>query len=382
MATGTGFNGEVLEILVQPDEKILVGGSFTTVHGQSRAYLVRLLENGDRDPDFLPSLAGPNGTVWALALSGENLYIGGNFGSFNGSSTGSIAKTNATGVRDANFNSGGSGITSATVFDLAVQTDGKLVATGSFTSYNGTGNVANRIIRLSSNGGIDNLFGVGLGQAGITLAIQPDGKIIVGGNFTTAGGSTRNRLARFLSNGSFDPDFNPGAGLISQAENIAQQNDGKLLVAGASTSYDGVTRYLVARVITGSPPLVATDPLADFLTNAGVPANLRGPNDDADNDGLDNLLEYALDLNPNGSGGSYTGTPPALGSTPTLLELTYRRGRNDVTYVVETSPTLTGGAWTTVGVTQGTPAGDGTTTASIPLAPGSAFLRLVVTKNP
>lgn len=280
MATESGFDGDVLEILVQPDHEILVGGNFSTVHGQSRSYLVRLLPNGDRDTTFLPSLTGPNGTVRALALAGESLYIGGDFGSFNGTTTGRIAKTDVTGLRDANFNPGGSGISSGTVFDLAVQTDGKLLVTGSFTSY------------------------------------------------------------------------------------------------------DSVTRYLIARVFTGSPPLVAADPLETFLSDAGVPANLRGPNDDADSDGLDNLIEYALDLNPNGNcSGAFTGTPPALSTTPTLLQLTYRRVHNDVTYIVETSPTLTGGTWTSVGVNQGTPAGDGTTTASIPVVAGSGFLRLSVTKN-
>jgi uncharacterized delta-60 repeat protein len=382
MATGTGFDGEVLEIVVLPDERILVGGSFTTVHGVSRANLVRLDSNGSRDNTFLNGLAGPNNIVRAIVPAGDSLYFGGDFGSFNGVNTGRIAKTDPTGVRDTNFNNGASGISSGIVFDLAVQSDGKLVATGSFTTYNGNGNPAPRIIRLTANGGIDNVFGLGLAQAGTTLAIQPDDKIIVGGNFTSAGGATRNRLARFLANGTLDPDFNPGAGLISQAENIALQNNGRLLVAGASTSYDGVTRYLVARVFTGSPPLVAPDPLEDFLANAGVPANLRGPNDDADFDDLDNLLEYALDLNPNGNGGAFTGAAPTVSTTPALLQLTYRRFRNDVTYTVETSPDMITGTWTTVGVTQGTPAGDGTTTASIPLAAGNGFLRLVVAKNP
>ncbi len=134
----------------------------------------------------------------------------------------------------------------------------------------------------------------------------------------------------------------------------------------------------VERTFTASAP--GADTLADFLTNAGVPANLRGPNDDPDGDNLDNLIEYALDLNPNGTGGAFTGTPPALSSTPTLLQFTYRRVRNDVTYLVQTSPTLIGGTWTSVGVTQGTPAGNGTTTASIPVTPGSQFLRLSVSR--
>jgi probable HAF family extracellular repeat protein len=124
--------------------------------------------------------------------------------------------------------------------------------------------------------------------------------------------------------------------------------------------------------------LPVTDPLLAFLTNAGVPSNLRGPDDDPDGDQIPNLMEYALDLNPNGYGGSFTGTPPSIASTPTLLSYTYRRVRADVTYVVQTSPSLIGGTWTSGGVTQGMPAGDGTTTASIPVTPGSRFLRLSV----
>ncbi|MGL5017924.1 MAG: hypothetical protein ACRDBP_07310, partial [Luteolibacter sp.] len=142
----------------------------------------------------------------------------------------------------------------------------------------------------------------------------------------------------------------------------------------------GGTTVLAATPVSRSFSVIGADPLADFLTTAGVPANLRGPNDDPDFDGLSNLLEYALDLNPNGTGGSFTGTLPSLSTTPTLLQLTYRRVRNDVTYVVQTSPTLIGGTWTSVGVTQGTPAGNGTTTASISITPNSQFLRLSVTR--
>jgi hypothetical protein len=123
-----------------------------------------------------------------------------------------------------------------------------------------------------------------------------------------------------------------------------------------------------------------SDPVDTFLADAGIPANSRGPNDDADNDGLDNLIEYALDLNPNGNVGAFTGSVPFTTTTPELFQFTYRRVRNDVTYSVETSPTPTGGTWTTVGVTQGTPGPDGTTVASIPVAPGSQYLRLSVTR--
>jgi uncharacterized repeat protein (TIGR03803 family) len=124
-----------------------------------------------------------------------------------------------------------------------------------------------------------------------------------------------------------------------------------------------------------------SDPLETFLIDAGVPANLRGPNDDADFDGFSNLLEYALDLNPYGNGGAFSGILPVNQQTPTHLNFTYRRVRNDVTYVVEVSSVLTNsGAWTNTGVSQGTSGPDGTTTASIPISGASQFLRLSVTR--
>jgi uncharacterized repeat protein (TIGR03803 family) len=132
-------------------------------------------------------------------------------------------------------------------------------------------------------------------------------------------------------------------------------------------------------LLSGITMDVLTDPLADFLASAGIPSDLRGPNDDADNDGLANLLEYALDLNPNGSGGAFSGSLPSMTRTATQLELTYRRVRSDIIYLVETSNDPSSGSWNTAGVTQGTPASDGTTTASIPLSNGKAFLRLSVT---
>jgi hypothetical protein len=164
-------------------------------------------------------------------------------------------------------------------------------------------------------------------------------------------------------------------------KNFTVNGTGSITIRATQT---GDTTYapatFVERTFTSSAP--GADTLADFLTAAGVPANLRGPNDDADFDNLDNLLEYALDLNPNGSGGAFTGTPPAVSTTPTLLQLTYRRVATDVSYVVETATDLSNGPWITGGVNQGSPAGDGTTTASIPISAGSGFLRLVVTRNP
>jgi probable HAF family extracellular repeat protein len=125
--------------------------------------------------------------------------------------------------------------------------------------------------------------------------------------------------------------------------------------------------------------VVPTDPLSDFLANAGVPADQRGAGDDPDHDGAVNLVEYALDLLPNTPSAAALPRPVAAAGQ---LSLTYRRVRSDVTYTVQVSPTLADGSWTSVGVNQGLPAPDGTTTASIPLGGGKQFLRLSLTLKP
>jgi probable HAF family extracellular repeat protein len=147
------------------------------------------------------------------------------------------------------------------------------------------------------------------------------------------------------------------------------------LIAGLSSP-----RGIVAAPLSLLPDV---DSLENYLAAAGVPTNLRGPNEDADKDGLANLLEYALDLNPNGTtGGSYGGSLPTVANTAGQCQLTYRRIRSDLTYQVEFSPNLQPGSWTTTGVLQGSAAPDGTTTARIPSQPPAGFMRLAVSPTP
>jgi hypothetical protein len=111
-----------------------------------------------------------------------------------------------------------------------------------------------------------------------------------------------------------------------------------------------------------------------------------GPTADPDADGLPNLLEYALGLSPAAATpGGATGMPviSTLPAPDAVLRLTYRRAREDVAYEVQTTTTLGNPAsWTATGVTQGTPNGDGTTTATVPINTGPRFLRLQVTLLP
>ncbi len=117
-----------------------------------------------------------------------------------------------------------------------------------------------------------------------------------------------------------------------------------------------------------------------YLATAGVPVDQRDHAADPDGDGLSNLLEYALNLNPMASD---TSGLPVLARVGNTLTLTYKKVRNDVGYEVITTTELGNpGSWTTSGVTQGTPNGNGMTTASVPLSGAKTFLRLRVNYAP
>lgn len=292
--TGTGANNSVKSVAVQADGKILLGGSFSSFNGISRNRFVRLNSNGSVDGTFgnLTSIGSEIGLVTALqngkslicsspaangnlvrlnsngtkditfnqaaGLSSEprsfvaqpdgKILVVGTFTFSNGASRRYIERFNMDGSTDTSFliGTGANGI----INDFAFQPDGKIILGGEFTSYNG--NPRNRIARLNSDGTIDPTFqpGQGANNRITSLSIQADGKIIIGGDFTSFGGFTRNRVARLLTNGSVDASFNPISGANSLVNEVLIQQDGKVLITGAFSSYDGMPANQIARLDT------------------------------------------------------------------------------------------------------------------------------------
>ncbi|MBA3900533.1 MAG: delta-60 repeat domain-containing protein [Bacteroidetes bacterium] len=128
----------------------------------------------------------------------------------------------------------------ASVYSTAIQSDGEIIAGGAFGSFDGY--YLNKIARLNTDGTRDNSFDPGSGFAGQgsveTVAIQSDGKIIVGGNITFFNGAPINRIARLNPNGSIDPNFYIGNGFNGKVLSIAVQNDGKIVVGGEFSSFN------------------------------------------------------------------------------------------------------------------------------------------------
>lgn len=235
---------------VQSDGKILIGGSFTTYNGTSRVNLARLESNGSVDTSFDPG-TGPNGAVSTMVIQTDGkIIIGGSFSTYNGTARNRIARLNTDGTLDTSFDPGTG--PDGYLQSLALQTDGKIVIGGSFTSYNGTDR--NRIARLESNGSLDATFNPGTGANDVVnaVAVQTDGKIVIGGAFSTYAGTARSRIARLTSTGSLEAvgTFNPGAGANDAVQTLALQTDGKIVIGGSFTTYAGTARARVARVNT------------------------------------------------------------------------------------------------------------------------------------
>lgn len=193
----TGLNGPVNAIVVQPDGKILVGGSFTMIGDVTRNRIVRLNPDGSLDTSF-----------------------------------------------DSDANDA--------VRAIAVQPDGKILVGGIFTEMGGE--IRNRIARLNPDGSLDTGFDPDANDEVRAIAVQPDGKILVGGKFSVMGGETRSLMARLNQNGTVDTGFVSGIyplySLTSRVNAIAVQPDteGKILVAGQGIGIDGRTQPGIARL--------------------------------------------------------------------------------------------------------------------------------------
>jgi uncharacterized delta-60 repeat protein len=244
---GSGFNGNVFSIALQSDGKILVGGGFTSYDGTTQNYITRLNSDGSLDTTFDIGI-GFNSDVRSITIQSDGkILVGGFFTSYDGTTQNRIARLNSDGSLDTTFDIG-TGF-NFFVISIALQSDGKIVVGGNFASYDGT--TQNRIARLNSDGSLDTSFdiGTGLNSNVFPIALQSDGKILVGGFFTSYDGVTQNRITRLNPDGSLDTTFDIGTGFNDSVISIAIQSDGKILVGGNFNIYDDVTQNRITRLL-------------------------------------------------------------------------------------------------------------------------------------
>jgi uncharacterized delta-60 repeat protein len=254
---GSGPNNYVASITIQGDGKVIIGGNFTLFSGIGINRIARLNTDGSLDATFNVG-SGANNTVNSIAIQDDGkVIIGGGFTSYNGTSISRVARLNTDGSLDATFNVG-SGADN-TVNSIAIQDDGKVIIGGNFTLYNSTS--INRVARLNTDGSLDATFNVGSGANNTvnSIAIQDDGKVIIGGNFTLYNSTSINRVARLNTDGSLDATFNVGIGANSFVYSTGIQSDGKVIIGGNFTTFNGTGRYRIARLNTNGSLDVSFD---------------------------------------------------------------------------------------------------------------------------
>lgn len=234
---GTGASAEVDGVLVQPDGRIIITGFFTAVNGLTRNRIARLHANGSVEDTstFNPGTGAANSILSAALQTDGKILVGGFFTTFNGATRTNIARLNADGTLEntATFNTTLNGA----VYSIAVQPDGRIWLGGDFVTVNGV--TINRLVRLNSNGSTAAPALTGSPAVIRAIALQTDGKVLIGGDFTALNGQARGRIARLGADGGLEGTgtFSTGAGADNIVRGITVMPDGRILVSGGYTNF-------------------------------------------------------------------------------------------------------------------------------------------------
>ena len=269
--TPVGDSGIVNKVYVQPDGKILIGGGFTRVDNQRRFNLVRYNSDGTLDATFNPPYLGG---IYNLDVRADGKILVSSIGNvvrLNADGTVDVTINSSAGSNDAKFLSGGGMLytvssvrlrraTEGGVFDptldvianniirkILVQPDGKIIVVGDFTIIGGV--TRGRIARINTDGSIDQTFGAagGANSSIFDAALQPDGNIVIAGNFSGVNfNSNFKNLARLNSTGTLDATFNPA--VEGGVQSLRLQSNGKILIGGGFYQVSGAARYKIARI--------------------------------------------------------------------------------------------------------------------------------------
>jgi uncharacterized delta-60 repeat protein len=299
-----GVTGGIVYVVKrQPEGKMLIGGSFTTVNGQSRNHIARLNYDGSLDTSFLGSVPGTvydllvlsNGKIliggsqtlvsnpytyngvarltasgaWDTTFSNPNVsggdvsvldlqsdgrvIIGGSFRAVSGPAYQSVARLNANGTVDTGFNrlTPSGAVAAVAVMRTAPYLD-KIVIGGAFDSIvdRGTTYPRKKVALLSNVGYVDTSFipPATLNGTIWSVGVQQDNgvdKLVIGGEFT----QPKTRLARLTMSGALDT-FNIGSGANGCVYALQIQADGKIVIGGTFTQFNALTIYRIARLNT------------------------------------------------------------------------------------------------------------------------------------
>jgi uncharacterized delta-60 repeat protein len=263
---------DVFAIAVQPDGKVLAAGGFRSLAPNggapvTRNHIARLETDGRLDQTLtVPIDIGSFGFILATAVQADGkILFGGYFTAVNGIPRNNIARLNTDGTLDNVFNPN---VTSSLgyVYAIAVQPDGKILVGGAFDVIGDE--TRNRIARLDPTTGLADSFNPIANNVVVSIAPQADGNILASGTFTSIGGATRNRIARLDPATGAADSFNPNADAYVAA--IAVQADSKILAGGNFTTIGGPTRNSIARLDPATGLADSFDPNASCCVSVAA----------------------------------------------------------------------------------------------------------------
>tara|TARA_R110000803_G_scaffold91350_1_gene158702 strand:- start:223 stop:2037 length:1815 start_codon:yes stop_codon:yes gene_type:complete len=269
LGTGTslGTSRPIYDFAISSNNKVLlVGSDIDTWNGNSISKRpIRLNTDGTLDNDYmdnLTSFADENLDI-ELFSDGSSLICARTAGN-----SIFLKKTNEDGTPNTSFNNNSSNFPSGGTYTIGI-TSNIIIVGGTF--------LPDKLKALNLDGTSATSFNTNLGTGFngniVKIKIQSDGKILVGGNFTSFNNNTRNHLVRLESDGTEDVDFytNLGAGFSSDVREIETQSDGKILVGGKFTAFNNTTRRNIVRLnedgtedVAFYTNLVAGNPLTAF----------------------------------------------------------------------------------------------------------------------
>jgi uncharacterized delta-60 repeat protein len=213
--------------------------------------------NGSQDISFNIGRRYPSDPgIYAAAIkTNGNVVLGGGFYYINEQFRARIAEVNQFGQLLTNSFTDGlyGGPTFGGVAALLTLPDQKVVAGGNFEGS---------VVRYTAEGRVDPSFSAGYVDNGggwpgsiEALALQSDGKIIIGGQFVSVGEVLTPNIARLMPDGALDPTFDPGIGPDNTVRGIQLQPDGRIVVVGNFSSWNGETAGAIVRLLGDRPVL-------------------------------------------------------------------------------------------------------------------------------
>ncbi len=258
-ASGPGFtNPEIISwstsvqsLALTAQGNIIAGGNFFNYHETRRRNIAQLSADGDPDLTF-NGIEGLDGEVSDIVFQPDGkILLAGNFRSFALDPARTLVRRHADGSPDLSFDANASQVFSGRgVGAIALQDDGKILAVGDFSVRTDTGLTSRGIVRLHPDGSLDTSFQTGTGFEGFTydVAMQSDGKILIAGSFSTYNGQAVRDLVRLHPDGSLDTSFEDGFKTSREVFSILIEPDDKIIIGGNFNEYQGTLRTDLARL--------------------------------------------------------------------------------------------------------------------------------------